>query len=226
MLDPVGFRIVTSKPDMADVSFDELPKDEATLLVIEAGDEPHSVISHIVRFKQNQPLGRVVLVQNHWCTADIATAFEAGANACFTAIMDSNELLKAIELIMLGHQTLLPTELVLLLAGTTHKVPLIDASNVADNSQIGLSMRPHFHLSPREASILSGLARGASNKLIAREINISEATVKVHVKAILRKIGVANRTQAAVWAMTNGHSATTSALDPESADLIAPQFQH
>jgi two-component system nitrate/nitrite response regulator NarL len=61
-----------------------------------------------------------------------------------------------------------------------------------------------MHLSPRETSILRWLARGASNKLIGREIKISEATVKVHVKAILRKIGVANRTQAAIWATTNG----------------------
>jgi two-component system nitrate/nitrite response regulator NarL len=41
---------------------------------------------------------------------------------------------------------------------------------------------------------------GSSNKIIARNLDITEATIKVHVKAILRKIRVANRTQAAVWA--------------------------
>jgi two-component system, NarL family, nitrate/nitrite response regulator NarL len=44
------------------------------------------------------------------------------------------------------------------------------------------------------------LREGAPNKLIARKLDITEATIKVHVKAILRKIGAANRTQAAMWA--------------------------
>ena len=59
-------------------------------------------------------------------------------------------------------------------------------------------------LSPREKSILRCLIEGDSNKCIARKIDIAEATVKVHVKAILRKIRVQNRTQAAIWGMNNG----------------------
>jgi two-component system nitrate/nitrite response regulator NarL len=55
-------------------------------------------------------------------------------------------------------------------------------------------------LSVREREILSCLREGAPNKLIARKLEITEATIKVHVKAILRKIGAANRTQAAMWA--------------------------
>jgi two-component system nitrate/nitrite response regulator NarL len=55
-------------------------------------------------------------------------------------------------------------------------------------------------LSTREAEILVCLKDGASNKVIARMLNLSDATVKVHVKTILRKVGVSNRTQAALWA--------------------------
>jgi two-component system nitrate/nitrite response regulator NarL len=55
----------------------------------------------------------------------------------------------------------------------------------------------------REKSILRCLIEGHSNKCIARKIDIAEATVKVHVKAILRKIRVQNRTQAAIWGMNN-----------------------
>ena len=61
-------------------------------------------------------------------------------------------------------------------------------------------------LSDRELEILDCLVNGHSNKLIARRCNITEATVKVHLKAILRKISVANRTQAAVWAINKMHS--------------------
>ena len=59
-------------------------------------------------------------------------------------------------------------------------------------------------LSARQQSILRCLIQGDSNKTIARKMAIAEATVKVHVKAILRKIRVHNRTQAAIWAMSTG----------------------
>jgi two-component system nitrate/nitrite response regulator NarL len=59
-------------------------------------------------------------------------------------------------------------------------------------------------LSARQQSILGCLIQGDSNKTIARKMAIAEATVKVHVKAILRRIRVHNRTQAAIWAMSNG----------------------
>ena len=54
--------------------------------------------------------------------------------------------------------------------------------------------------STREIEILDCLTRGEANKFIARRFAIAEATVKVHVKAILRKIRAKNRTQAAIWA--------------------------
>jgi len=60
---------------------------------------------------------------------------------------------------------------------------------------------PDPHLSGREAAILNALVQGKSNKVIAYQLCITEATVKVHVKAILRKIRVHNRTQAAIWAL-------------------------
>jgi two-component system nitrate/nitrite response regulator NarL len=60
-----------------------------------------------------------------------------------------------------------------------------------------------FRLSPRETQILNFIKKGFPNKLIARELDVAEATVKVHVKSLLRKIDVGNRTQAAVWAMSH-----------------------
>jgi two-component system, NarL family, nitrate/nitrite response regulator NarL len=59
--------------------------------------------------------------------------------------------------------------------------------------------------SQRERQILCQLARGSSNKEIARLFSITESTVKVHLKALLRKIGVRNRTQAAIWAVGRDH---------------------
>jgi DNA-binding CsgD family transcriptional regulator len=59
-------------------------------------------------------------------------------------------------------------------------------------------------LSPRERQILVSVAEGRSNKAIARLYNLSEATVKVHLKAILFKTKTQNRTQAAIWAIQRG----------------------
>ena len=58
-------------------------------------------------------------------------------------------------------------------------------------------------LSRRETLILRMLMQGASNKVIARNMVITELTVKVHMKAILRKLRLQNRTQAAIWARNN-----------------------
>jgi two-component system nitrate/nitrite response regulator NarL len=64
--------------------------------------------------------------------------------------------------------------------------------------------------SPREQQILNQLARGDSNKEIARLFCITESTVKVHLKALLRKIGARNRTQAAIWAVAREHQGAFS----------------
>ena len=72
------------------------------------------------------------------------------------------------------------------------------------------------------------LIAGNSNKSIARKIDIAEATVKVHVKAILRKIRVQNRTQAAIWGMNNGSlvrptndGSNTSEQLPNSIEMVS-----
>ena len=62
-------------------------------------------------------------------------------------------------------------------------------------------------LSPREREILSFIARGASNKEIARTLEVAESTVKIHVQHILRKLELSSRVQAAVWAIEHGIAA-------------------
>ena len=63
---------------------------------------------------------------------------------------------------------------------------------------------PIHQLSPREREILMLIAKGDSNKLIARELDIAETTVKIHVQHILRKLGLTNRVHAAVYATERG----------------------
>ena len=87
------------------------------------------------------------------------------------------------------------------------------------------SMRRHpvrwspYGLSERKEQILKDLVKGLPNKIIARKLDIAEATVKVHMKSLLRKIRVANRTQAAIWALENGYGAAD--VHPELPRLEA-----
>ncbi|HDJ86369.1 MAG TPA: two-component system response regulator NarL, partial [Chromatiales bacterium] len=63
---------------------------------------------------------------------------------------------------------------------------------------------PFLELTPREREILQLLAEGQSNKMIARNLDISDGTVKLHVKSILRKLGVHSLVEAAVMAVERG----------------------
>lgn len=64
----------------------------------------------------------------------------------------------------------------------------------------------YSHLSKREQQVWQGLAQGKANKEIARDLDVAETTVKLHVKTLYRKLGVANRTQAALKAHESGLS--------------------
>jgi two-component system nitrate/nitrite response regulator NarL len=75
-----------------------------------------------------------------------------------------------------------------------------------DNDTAPPPPSPIEQLSPRERDILRGIARGASNKEIARDLGIAETTVKIHVQHVLRKLGFSSRVQAAVAATAHGLS--------------------
>jgi two-component system nitrate/nitrite response regulator NarL len=116
---------------------------------------------------------------------DVKLLLDAGVNAFFCAETRPAVFVKGLELVMLGETILPPT--------------LLSSANV--ETRIRAACAPgHERLSPQERLILRSLANGQPNKTIARKIGSAESTIKVHVKNILRKIGVANRTQAAIWA--------------------------
>ena len=163
---------------------------------------------------------------------EVMLALEAGAGGYIHEAISCETLLKALELVMLN-ETVLPANFSKelprwispidrttppALLGTTP--PALLGQPLEDAAQESHALT----LSTREAAILHNLVQGAANKVIAQRLGITDATVKVHVKAILRKIRVKNRTQAAIWAMkhpldmcvastenalpvTNGHSA-------------------
>ena len=77
------------------------------------------------------------------------------------------------------------------------------------------SADPLAQLTPRETDVLKGLAQGRSNREIARALSVSEETVKSHVSSILAKLGLADRTQAAIFALQRHLIPLEQALDPD-----------
>ncbi|KFG69457.1 response regulator transcription factor [Microvirga sp. BSC39] len=142
--------------------------------------------------KERCPGARLVLLSDHLEPQAIGQLVEAGLNGLCSMGMSQEAILKALELVMLG-ETFLPASigfaLLSQISNQEPKVMVIGGDGTAVN-----------RFSDRETQILRLLTTGASNKLIARELGLAEATVKVHLKAILRKARAENRTQAAMWA--------------------------
>jgi two-component system, NarL family, nitrate/nitrite response regulator NarL len=142
---------------------------------------------------------------------ELVAALTAGVAGYFLKDeLSSDVLVKALELALLGEVVLFSKSLTKAPAEWMQLQP--DAVSTIQVRNTGLAGRmPQAsndtaqtdnvpRLSNREQTILELLTQGGSNKHIARQLNVADATVKVHIKGILRKLGVSNRTQAALWA--------------------------
>jgi len=205
------FRIVASAASLRDLAWEPIERHEPVLLIIDSGNDPGAMASQIEAFKHQQPAGRVAVLADHYDFPWVMSAFRVGANAYLLKSVASDAFIKALELVTLG-ETILPPELLSHVGGTppAAEVPASVRSLEPDGPP-----RPDPlelpKLSTREEYILRFIGEGFPNKIIARKMGIAEGTVKVHVKAILRKIRVGNRTQAAIWLMNNPTSARAGA---------------
>jgi two-component system, NarL family, nitrate/nitrite response regulator NarL len=152
----------------------------------------------VERLKGQWPSARVVLLTDHMDPIAMAQALRGSVDGLCSTAMNREVLIKAFELVMLG-ETFIPATLGLALLAQQN-TGVQAGFGVAGASTPANDFASVSTLSGREAQILHFLTQGASNKLIARDLGVAEATVKVHIKAILRKVKVANRTQAAMWA--------------------------
>jgi two-component system nitrate/nitrite response regulator NarL len=134
---------------------------------------------------------KIIVLTSELCTRRLANALEAGADGYLMKDLSSEALTQSLRLAMMGEKVF-PTHLAALLINGRVNAPTIEMPV----SRKGLSQR--------EVQILRCLLSGDSNKMIANQLNITEATVKVHLKSLLRKINASNRTQAAIWALNNG----------------------
>ena len=140
-----------------------------------------SGVEVIERIRMETPNARFIVLTTYDGDEDIYRALQAGARAYLLKGMTSEELIAAIRAVH---------------AGKSHIPPAI-AQRLAE--RMGTE-----ELTPREFDVLEQIVRGLSNKDIATELEISEATVKTHINNLLSKLGVTDRTQAATAALQRG----------------------
>jgi DNA-binding NarL/FixJ family response regulator len=202
ILSETNFRIVRSAASVDESIFTMLSQHQSVLLVIGVGNDPVAATTQIELFKEKQPSGRVAVLADHYHLSDVLSTLRAGANAYLVEVTSSDAFIKSLELVMLG-ETIVASEIIPFILG--HKEDAFDCNfGVNAEALAHVESKDAPRLSAQERRILHYLVGGDSNKVIARKIDIADATVRVHIKAILRKIRVHNRTQAAVWAMSNG----------------------
>lgn len=132
---------------------------------------------------------RIIMVTVSNAPEDLMAAIRAGADGYLLKDNDPEDILRMVSNVMQG-QTAISPELTNLLASA------LRGESVSEN-------RSHASLTERENAILKCLAVGKSNKLIARELDIMESTVKVHIRNLLKKLKFRSRVEAAVWAVSN-----------------------
>lgn len=141
------------------------------------------------RLRQTALSGRVVVfsVSNH--EDDVVSALKRGADGYLLKDMEPEELLKALHQAAAGQMVLSEALTPVLAASLRENRPAVE--------------RDIQQLTPRERDILKLIAQGLPNKLIACKLTITESTVKVHVKHLLKKMKLKSRVEAAVWVLGN-----------------------
>ncbi len=172
---------------------------EPDLIVLALQDGLAEEVAGIKRLRGTTE-ARIVVLADSIADRSLSLSLKAGADAYLNKSMSSESLLRALQLVMLG-EVVYPTHVASLLMAAANERPVPPPAPAAPSSD----------LSKREVQILRCLLAGQSNKAIARNLHITESTVKMHFKNVMRKINAQNRTQAAVWAIQNGLSPLVNA---------------
>lgn len=210
LLQGTRYKVVACAAKAAELSPDCCPNGQPALAIIgidlQNGNLERAAES--VRVLRGAiPDAKVVLVAEADKPIDLQRMPALSIHACIFSLCSRDTLIKVLELTFMDQH-------VLVLANSFAAAAKQDSDFVESPTVLppgpSHELRDGPNLSPRESQVLTSLAEGKSNKLIARVCHISEATVKVHLKAILRKTKAHNRTQAAIWAIQHGFRDTST----------------
>ena len=161
-------------------------------------------VDGIPALKEACPGTRILMLTVSEDETDLAAAMQAGADGYLLKTVESDQLCDAIVKVLSGESVISPDMMSKFVAAFRAKAPAPESAAEALVPAPQAEDAALESLSAREREILGLIARGDSNKLIARELDIAETTVKVHVQHIFRKLQLTSRVQAAVFAAARG----------------------
>ncbi len=165
-------------------------------------------ISVLKILKDTKPDLPVAMLTTSSDESDLVGALRNGAQGYLLKDMEPDELVVALREIVAG-KTVVAPDLAPVLASA------VQGDSLENDTEKEEKEDPFAVLTPREFEILTLLAEGQSNKVIARNLGISDGTVKLHVKAILRKLNISSRITAAVMAVEHGVKKTPITMPPK-----------
>jgi two-component system, NarL family, nitrate/nitrite response regulator NarL len=167
---------------------------EPDLILLDLNLKNESGIDVLSALKDEDASRRVVMLTVSDAPDDLMQAIRAGADGYLLKDMEPEDLLARLREALTGKTVISDA-----LAGRLAAALRAEAQDSARKSERDLAL-----LTEREQAVLRCLADGQSNKLIARTLSITEGTVKVHVKHLLKKLNFRSRVEAAVWATQIG----------------------
>jgi two-component system nitrate/nitrite response regulator NarL len=222
LMESHSYKVICSIGSPADIDY-TAPKDDQPKLVMLGALPGSSLADTTSRIRRCWHAAKIIVLFDNTSSEDLQQLIASDVDVCIPMDASPRALINTLQLIVceplrvlvvgrmettpgLSKQTqqngeALAAEVASCLQGPS-SIAMPAAKGAVDGAD---SDYRRYALSEREEQILKALVRGYSNKMIARIHSVTEATVKVHMKAILRKIRVANRTQAAIWAVRNAY---------------------
>jgi two-component system nitrate/nitrite response regulator NarL len=174
---------------------------ELIILHLPSENIAESPLDLIENLRRRFPVAKLVLLADPSAKSILPAFVQADVSAILLTEISGGMLERSLELVLSDHR-LFPADIMSWI--TSGRRAEGDGGHSSDGENLDEGNN-HLALSPplsrREYQVVRCLAIGLSNKTIARELNITEGTVKVHVKGLLRKVKAANRTQLAIWAL-------------------------
>ncbi len=199
-------------PTTCSIEFDSVLPNASPEILIVFAHEKSELSDTLARFRERFPNARIVVLAAESDLDVLTTAIQAGANAILLTSISAEGLIKSLKAVVAENIFVMDSRI----------LPSGAPGANGDAGSAGDAASAARGLSQREIEILQRVVEGDSNKHIARHLDIAEATVKAHVKTILRKIGASNRTQAAIWAMQQGLDQPTAQQNTaDSASIVS-----
>lgn len=205
LLESNSYEVIGSIASLLPAAFD--PGSVAPTLVILGGLPADEAFHSADSIRSRWPEAKIAFLFEEVSSVDHSKMLASEFNACIPLFAASDTILDTFQQIVgmdfrvmiLKRESALPVS-----AARLQRIQKPDPTR--DDGLITLTALPivSWCLSLRESEILRGVMQGQSNKVIARACGITDSTIKVHMKSIFRKLGVGNRTQAAILAVEQG----------------------